>query len=192
MRLFVAAEPSADVRRAAAGLAAQVRGALAARRLERGIRWVPEENLHLTLWFLGDVSDERAGTVLETLRASVPVPPFTLHLSGLGAFPPSGPPRVFWLGVARGGDDLVRIHDEIGCRLAPLGFEGDGRAYSAHLTLARVKEPPRPSACAAIREVLRERPSDAGACRIDAVTVFRSRTGPRGATYEALLRVPLT
>ena len=191
MRLFVAAEPSEAVRHAASAVSRNVRAALESRRMGGGLRWVPEENLHLTVWFLGEVSDNRAATVLDALRPPVAVPPFVLHLSGLGAFPPTGPPRVFWMGVARGREELARIHDELGTRLAPLGFVGEGRPYSAHLTLARVKEPPPSSVRAVIRQLLRETDADAGSCQIEALTVFRSRTSPRGATYEPLLRVPL-
>ena len=156
-----------------------------------GLRWVPEENLHLTVWFLGEVSDNRATAVLDTLRPPVAVPSFMLHLSGLGAFPSTGAPRVFWMGVTQGRQELARIHDELGGRLASWGFEGEGRPYSAHLTLTRVKEPPPASIRAVIRQLLRDTDADAGRCPIEALTVFRSRTSPRGAAYEPLLRVPL-
>ena len=191
MRLFVAAEPSEPVRAAAAAAAERLRQALARQHMERGIRWVPVENLHLTVWFLGEVSEPRASAVLSALQPPLPVRAFNLHLGGLGAFPPSGPPRVFWMGVLDGREALGQLHDEVGARLAPWGFAGEGRAYSAHLTLARVKEPPAAAARQAIRQLLRDADADAGSCRIDALTVFRSRTSPRGSTYESLLRVPL-
>lgn len=175
----------------AAAVGDELRAALAAKHIARGIRWIPVENLHLTVWFLGEVSEPRATAVLETLNAPLQVPAFELHLAGLGAFPPSGPPRVFWMSVASGCEQLARLHDEIGERLAPWGFEGEGRPYSAHLTLARIKEPPPSSARAAIRQLLRSAHADAGSCRVDALTVFRSRTAPSGAVYEPLLRVPL-
>ena len=179
------------MRRRAAGAGVHLRASLAARHLDHGIRWIPETNLHLTVWFLGEVSDPRATMVLESLKAPLHVSPFTLHLAGLGAFPPSGPPRVFWIGVAKGGSELARLHDEIGARLEPWGFRGEGRPYAAHLTLARVKEPPTPAARTVIRQLLRDTDADAGSCRLDTLTVFRSRTSPHGAAYEPLLRVPL-
>lgn len=191
MRLFVAAEPSAPVRAAAADAVVALRAALDAAGAGGGLRWVPTSNLHLTVWFLGEVSDARAAAVLDVLRAPLRVPAFELRLSGFGAFPPAGAPRVLWMGVAEGVPQLARAHDEIGERLSPWGFPPEGRAYSAHLTIARVKNPPHGRARAALRAILEERRAEAGSCRIDALQVFRSRTAPSGAVYEPLLRVPL-
>jgi 2'-5' RNA ligase len=96
------------------------------------------------------------------------------------------------MGVTRGLRELARLHDEVGTRLQPWGFAPEGRAYSAHLTVARIKEPPHGAARAALRHAATHEPGDAGTCRIDHLTVFRSRTAPAGAAYEPLLRVPLT
>ena len=191
MRLFVAAEPSATVKAAAAAAAGRLKQRLEAAGGGHGLRWVPETNLHLTVWFLGEVSEPRAAAVLDTLRAPLAVPAFDLHLAGCGAFPPTGPPRVLWVGVTAGIDELARAHEEIGQRLAPWGFPPEGRAYSAHLTIARIKEPPHGRARAALRAALLEEEADVGGCRVAALTVFRSRTAPSGAVYEQLLRVPL-
>jgi 2'-5' RNA ligase len=192
VRLFVAVEPSARVRSAAAAAADGLRAALDARRMSGSFRWVPEENLHLTIWFLGEVPDARAPAIIEALRPPMTEPAFDLRISGLGVFPPSGRSRVVWMDVTSGAEALARIHDEVGVRLLPLGFRPEGRRYAAHLTLARIKEPFPASARSALRSAL-ERPGvDAGTCRIDSLTVFRSRTAPKGAVYEPLLRVPLS
>jgi 2'-5' RNA ligase len=192
MRLFVAAEPSEQVRSAADACARRLRDRLESARAGAGIRWVPVTNMHLTVWFLGEVSDARASAALEAMRPRLETAAFDLHVAGFGAFPPSGPPRVLWLGVTRGLEDLARAHDEVGARLQPWGFSPEGRAYSAHLTIARVKEPPHGAARAAVRQAIAHEPADAGSCRISQLTVFRSRTSPKGATYEPLLRVPLS
>ena len=191
MRLFVAAEPTDPVRASAASAAERLRKRLDAVRASDGIRWIPAENLHLTVWFLGEVSDARAAAVLDALGPPLRTAAFELHVAGFGAFPPSGPPKVLWMGVRHGLDELARAHEEIGERLQPWGFLLEGRPFSAHLTIARVKDPPHGAARAALRQALAHEPADAGHCRIDALTVFRTRTAPRGAVYERLLRVPL-
>ena len=75
-------------------------------------------------------------------------------------------------------------------RLEPLGIAPEQRPYSAHLTIARVREM-RDRDYAGLRASLCAMPADAGTCRIQALTVFRSHLSPKGATYQAVLRVPL-
>src|SRR6476661_5685443 len=136
MRLFVGVELDERVKDAAAAIGESLR-----RELGHGIdaRWVPPANLHVTLWFLGEVDESRVETTMHALNQPFVERAFDLAVSGLGAFPLSGPPRVFWLGVRAGADSLARVHAELTTRLEPLGFEAERRAYSAHLTLARVK-----------------------------------------------------
>jgi len=184
MRLFIGVELSDTVEARAAGIAERLRQTLGRRATAR---WIAAENLHITLWFLGEVADDRVAAMMSAVNSPFTVPSFDLELRGAGAFPPHGPPRVFWIGVAAGQDSLQALHDELAVRLQPLGFEPELRAYSAHLTIARVKE------CRSreVRDLLREIEADAGRCHISAVTVFRSRLSPKGASYEPLLRVPL-
>jgi RNA 2',3'-cyclic 3'-phosphodiesterase len=190
MRLFVGIEldyaMKAAVETAVTGLRKRLR------RSCPGLdaRWVDVRQIHITLWFLGEVADERARAIISSLDAPFDVSAFDLVVGGCGVFPPSGAPRVIWLGVARGGNEMRALHDTVAVRLLPLGFEPERRPYSAHLTLARIKE---------ARQVRRQEilaaaerlPAVIGTCRIDAVTVFRSRLSPKGAQYESLLRIPL-
>jgi len=169
----------------------RLRARLGDARPATGIRWVATGHLHLTVWFLGEVSEARASAVLDAMRPAIDVPPFELHIAGFGAFPPSGPPRVLWMGVTRGLEELASAHDQVGARLQPWGFAPEGRAYSAHLTVARVEDPAHGAARRALRRAIAHEPADAGSCRIQELTVFRSRTSPAGAVYEPLLRVPL-
>ena len=192
MRLFAGVEPSARMRSSAAEISGALRTALDAGHSSGALRWIPEANLHLTIWFIGEVTAARAPAVLEALRPPFAESPFNLRIAGLGVFPSSGRPRVVWMDVREGTAALARLHDEVGARLRPLGFRPEERPYAAHLTLARIKEPLPQEARSILRGLLKKVQSDAGACRVDSVTVFRSRTAPKGAIYEPLLRVPLS
>jgi 2'-5' RNA ligase len=188
MRLFVGVELDDRVRSAAAEIAESLKRSLG-RHVEA--RWIAPENLHLTLWFLGEVEESRVEAVTRALDTPFRETAFDLEIDGAGVFPPSGAPRVLWLGVAAGAGALTRLNEELATRLPPLGFEPERRAYSAHLTIARIKDAPRRSSSREIREAIRKEPARAGRCRIGAITLFRSRLSPKGASYEALLRVPL-
>lgn len=191
MRLFVGVELDDRVKATAADVAERARQKLQRSRTGVDARWIAPENLHITVWFIGEVKDDRADAIVAALRPTFSTPAFDLHVRGCGAFPPSGAPRVIWLGLARGADSLARIYGEVRDRFAPLGFEPDKRAYSPHLTIARVKDV-RTRAASQLRETLATMPADCGTCHIAAVTVFRSRLSPKGSNYEPLLRVPLT
>ncbi len=189
MRLFVAVEIDEPARIAAAEAVERLRADLSRRGVHLDARWVPADNLHITLWFIGEVDEVRAAAIVSALQRPFPYEPFELRLSGLGAFPPSGKPRVFWLGVSAGQEGLGALYTETGSRLRPLGFEAERRPYSAHVTIARVKDAPRGSG-AIVREVLATTPAEAGSTIVSAVTLFRSRVTSRGSTYEPVARVP--
>jgi 2'-5' RNA ligase len=188
VRLFVGVELEAAARAAAAEAGRALRARLDDRAVEA--RWIDEPNLHITLWFLGEVGDDRVSAVQRALEPPAPVRPFTLELHGVGAFPPSGAPRVFWLGVGQGRSGLTALYDVVRARLEPLGFEAGTRPYAPHLTLARVREGRRRSGGRQWRAAL-DAPTPAIRSRVDHVTLFRSHLSPKGARYEPLLRVPL-
>jgi 2'-5' RNA ligase len=190
VRLFVGIELSEDMKSAAAAASNRLQAALKRARLHVDARWTPAANLHITLWFIGEVDDTRGARIGESLNFPFDVAPFLLHASGFGAFPPSGPPRVIWLGVTAGADSLRALHNQVESRLAPLGFEPERRPYSAHLTIARVKDVAR-GAARRVRDVLAGTTADVGETEVAAVTLFRSRLSPKGSTYEPLLRIPL-
>ena len=191
MRLFIGIELDDRVKDAAGDVAERLR-----QRVQRAApalvaRWVATDNLHITIWFIGEVRDDRAAAITDVLREPFKTSGFDITLGGCGAFPPSGPPRVFWIGVRDGGPSTQSLYAEVGERLAPLGFEPERRAYAAHLTIARVKDPGRGTS-RVVKDILANLPADCGTSPIQAVTLFRSRLSPRGAAYEPLLRVPLS
>jgi 2'-5' RNA ligase len=190
MRIFFGIELPEDVQARAGELAERLR-----RRVERAapratIRWVDPENLHITLWFVGEVADDRLGPLTAATNGPYPIKAFRLELSGAGAFPPSGSPRVLWIGLTAGVEPLRALYAELGLRLVTLGLEPERREYSPHLTIARIKDMNRRDA-GPLRAAL-DMPADRFGADVGAVTLFRSRLSPKGARYEALLRVPLS
>jgi RNA 2',3'-cyclic 3'-phosphodiesterase len=185
MRLFVAVPLAESVRAAAETVAEKARGGLDPRLRAS---WIPPEKMHLTVRFIGHVDDGRVPAVLEALAPPLPVLPFEIALDSCGAFPRSGPPRVFWISLSEGVEPLRQMHDELNRRLLTLGVKAEDRAFRVHLTLARVKEVPA-NASRAIRETLAQLSVPAASCRVDHAVVFQSQLSPKGSTYVPLIRV---
>jgi 2'-5' RNA ligase len=104
--------------------------------------WVPEENLHLTLKFLGDIPL----TNVEKLSAAASiaasrVEPFEIVVDGCGSFPPRGQPRVLWIGIEDTSGKLAPLYQAIENECAKVGFPREPRAFHPHLTIARIRKP---------------------------------------------------
>lgn len=191
MRLFVGVELDEAVAAAAASAARALKERLAEVAPRFVARWVPPANLHITLWFIGEVPEPRGEAIVEALRPPLDMPAFRLVLRGCGAFPPSGAPRVLWIGAGAGAGAMRDLYARIGARLTPLGVAAEERPYSPHLTIARVKDP-GPVAARVLRQTIASIGADCGETAVTAATLFRSRLSPRGPAYEPLLRVPLS
>lgn len=184
MRLFVAVELPASVRRALGELV---------RDLERSradVKWVEEENFHLTLKFLGEVDEARLPEVKEALaRVARGAKPFSFEAAGTGAFPSPGRPRVLWVGVGRGAEELGSLAARVDAELARVGFPPEGRPFSPHLTLGRVRSHRGMSdlagalarACFPAREV-----------PVEEIVLFQSILGRGGPVYTPVGRYRLS
>jgi len=133
VRTFVAVFPPPEVREALFR---------AARDLPTGkdFRLVGQEKIHLTLKFLGDVTEDELGRVK---RALEPVregrEPFEVSISGFGAFPSERKARILWAGIGEGASPLRAVASDVEDLLERLGFDRENRPYVPHLTLGRAK-----------------------------------------------------
>jgi RNA 2',3'-cyclic 3'-phosphodiesterase len=179
IRSFVAILLPEAPRRALAAEIEQLRGS------GRGVSWVAADNLHFTLKFLGGVEPDRLERVAAALAAvAAPGAAFDLGLRGLGAFPSPSRPRVIWAGVAAGGTQMARLAAGVEEALAALGFASEGRPFSAHVTLGRVREPRRDAPLAAALTAGAGR--EFGQFRVDRLALMRSELSPGGARYTSL------
>jgi 2'-5' RNA ligase len=103
-------------------------------------RWVPAEQLHLTLRFIGDVGPQTFSTIKERVSGLL-FQRFPLAMRGVGHFPPRKRPRVLWVGVDP-CDSLMLLQQELEKALAETGLPPEERRFSPHITIARLKETP--------------------------------------------------
>jgi RNA 2',3'-cyclic 3'-phosphodiesterase len=190
MRLFIGIELPDVLRYNVAAVASRVREDITRAAPDAQIRWVPPSNLHITVWFLGEVRDPRVEPLVAALTPPLDTRTFPLRIGGGGAFPRTGAPRAIWLGLTTGREGLISVHEQLRGRLVPLGFAPEARPYSPHLTIARVKEA-LPRDARAMRDLLREVAADVGECEVRCATLFVSRPTRTGAEYQPLCRVQL-
>jgi 2'-5' RNA ligase len=165
------------------------------RPLSRAVAWVPRQNLHLTLRFLGEqpepALEEVRGAMDEAARHSIP---FDLNLHGLGAFPGLERPRILWIGVAEGGAEARALQDRLEAALERRGHAREARPWHAHLTIGRIFDPARwrREAGPELRQALMQASHRRFGClRVGAISLMRSDLHPSGARYSQMSAVSL-
>ena len=153
------------------------------------LKLVKLEQVHLTLKFLGDTEEALVPKLVDAMHRSVAgVAPFTVRIVGTGAFPNLRRMRVLWVGM-EGGQPLVDIARRLEAETEPLGYPREGRDFSPHVTLARVKGGGNLDRA---RQVLEAHAKDAyGEFAIDRVRLKKSVLTPQGPIYSTVEEVPL-
>ena len=156
----------------------------------RAVRWCAENQLHVTLKFLGEVSDAQIPRINDALaNASSHIEPFYIRLGGLGCFPSPRNPRVLWAGIEDPGGGCAGWMAAADPLLSELGFERETRAYTPHVTLGRSKGR---GGGEVIQEVLGRAANLPGSeMTVEQVVLFESRLLPRGAQYIPVSKLPL-
>ncbi len=148
------------------------------------INWVKEENIHITLNYLGDTDPqiiEEQALRLESMLASFPV--IKLGTTDTGIYPHANEPRILWVGTSPYNEALATLKEKLDNLLGHFGYNLDKRQFQPHITIARVKSISRKSSfihdylSAVVREIDFE---------IDEVKWLKSTLTPQGAEYEEL------
>lgn len=165
----------------------QVSETLQGKLKDMPIRWVPVPNIHLTLKFLGDVSEKNINMIREILLAEAAShKQFEISVGGFGVFPSFTRPRVIWIGV-EAPEELNQLYCRIDGETARLGYAPDKRKFNPHVTLGRVSRNASSKEVRFIGGVLRKyKLGFLGAARIMEVHLFKSDLSPKGAVYTKL------
>jgi 2'-5' RNA ligase len=176
MRLFAGIDLPAEVKSNLARLLGRLRPAAR-------LKWSPVENLHVTTKFIGEWPQDRLSELVGTLGELPGRAPFQIAIRELGWFPNPRDPRVFWAGVSA-APALAALAREADEALARLGVPTETRAYSPHLTLARIKDR---VPLAGIHEAIAAMPADDfGEFTADRFHLYRSDRGASGSVYTKL------
>jgi 2'-5' RNA ligase len=120
------------------------------------IRWVTAENVHLTLKFLGEVSEDRVAEVCVGVDGAADgVDAFEMRVGGFGAFPNPRRPNVIWSGIEP-SPTLGELQERVEAELSSIGFPREDRKFRPHLTIGRAKKKARPHEFGDLEEALAE------------------------------------
>lgn len=192
MRAFIAIDLPDAVRESLAQKMEDLRHALEHTDLpsshrESNLRWSRPEAIHLTLKFLGDITETQVDQVTSVLSALEPLERFSIEVKGFGFFPDAARPRVFWAGV-EAPPDLIHLAGWIEGKLEDLGFARENRGYNPHLTLARFTSPrPQPTLSALVDA---QKNLSLGRFEVRDYFLFESKLSPEGSKYRKVVQFP--
>lgn len=168
LRLFAAIRPPADIRTRLLSLMGGIAGA----------RWQNDDQLHITLRFIGEIDPPRAEDLADALSA-VRFAPFPVTLAGLGRFERKGHVETLWAGV-QPREDLIRLHRKIDRACVRVGLPADERAYLPHITLARLNR----SAGSTEAFMTSHAGLSSAPFQVDRFALFESHLSQAGAIYQ--------
>ncbi len=179
MRAFVALLLPASVHEELAAAAAPLRP-------HGHVRWTPPAQWHVTLKFLGDIDAATATSMAAVVQRTSPRRP-RLRLEGLGQFPPRGPARVLWAGLAGDCDELAAWAAELDAAASDVGVPAETRPFHAHITLGRLRTP---RGAATLQAAMKAHSANVRGAVFEpaAVALLRSDLGADGSVYREVAR----
>ncbi|MGA2172931.1 MAG: RNA 2',3'-cyclic phosphodiesterase [Sedimentisphaerales bacterium] len=182
MRVFISIDIDDKTRKAIADLQKQIASKVDVKKGD--LKWVEPNNIHLTLKFLGEISDEQLEEVREITKTVAQAhQKFNLEIESVGSFGGRSA-KVVWVGAGKGTDALLALQKDLDDLLAQAGYPKEEREFSAHLTLCRVNHPIAGLKLGeAIAQFLYLK---LGSIAADAIYVYQSQLTPAGPIYTLL------
>ena len=153
------------------------------------VKWVRPEAMHLTLKFLGEATDKQIVEICNIVKSVAQKhEAFDMTVSQVGHFGGEGA-RVLWVGAGLDCEPLLKLQQDLEEEMAQAGWPEEGRKFSGHLTLCRIRNAKAGLKLAKIAEKYQD--FDLGTTRCDSLCVFESQLTPEGSNYTPLGRFKL-
>jgi 2'-5' RNA ligase len=179
MRAFIAIDLSPEIKGSLAQIQAHLKYSGA------DIKWIDKDNIHLTLKFLGDITEAKCEEIKSILdEVGKDTKPFEISIKDSGAFPNMNYPRVVWVGLDKGTNESKVLAEKINEKILKVGFQEEPRPFSPHLTIGRARSPKN-------KEALKEKAGSyqfppAVSQLISSIILFKSTLTPKGPVYAKL------
>ncbi len=188
VRCFIAIELPDEIKAGLSQLQSQLKSGS-----QTSVKWVDPYSIHLTLKFLGSVAANRMDEITVAMgEATQGVSPFQLEVKDLGVFPNLRRVQVVWVGIRGEVDKLARLQQRLESNLAGLGFAPEGRRFTPHLTLARVRDRASPDERERLGQTIADTKFEADySFPVEAISLVRSQLTREGAIYSRISSVAL-
>jgi 2'-5' RNA ligase len=179
IRVFVAIEVGSEIKNKLSEYLSKLK------RTGADVKWVPTENIHLTLKFIGYIEKEALINLNNIIKDAVlSIEPFSISIGNIGAFPNFKNPRVIFAGVDAEGSSLLRIYEKLDKGVESLGIKKESKKYIGHITLGRVRSQKNISE---LKDVLN---SGIERCfgheKVTSLSLIQSKLTPTGSLYTRL------
>ena len=153
------------------------------------VKLVEQQNIHITLKFLGDTDEQHIDTIEQYMKESVAgIPPFPITLKGTGVFPNQHYLKVVWIGITN-TDSLEKITLTLEEKLSSLGFKKEHRGFSPHLTIGRVRTARNKDKL--LKTIEQYASTEFTTQQIETITLKKSELTPKGPIYTTLRAIHL-
>jgi 2'-5' RNA ligase len=188
IRSFIAIDLPPEIRLAIVRVSTCLKTNLASQPL----RWVDPDNIHLTLRFLGEISQAQLCNLVVVIRPLFRKFPYVnVTVSGLGAFPNTHKARVLWIGL-EASPDLSQIINEMDVEINKMGIPWNEDKFSPHLTIGRVSRNATSADYNKIESVVSStKVGIIGKYQVQSVNIYKSDLTPAGSVYTCFSSIPL-
>ena len=151
------------------------------------IKWIPLENIHLTLSFLGNISNKDLPSLIQSIEKKIRSNNFQLIITGTGVFPSSKSPKVLWLGISKGIDELTLLQIQVEKSVREFKDNYENNTFIPHISIARIKKGPRKiDVLPFLNSVYSKIELD-----VNSISMYESKLFPKGTQYTVLDTFPL-
>lgn len=183
MRTFIAVELTEELKKKIEELQVPLK------KINVDVSWVKPGNVHATLKFFGEVPEDKIEKVFGGTKIALGgVRSFKLSLKDLGCFPNLKRPRIIWIGVEKGKEELSEMAKKIEEEMERIGFPRENREFSPHLTIGRIKSPKN---IERLTELIKNTNFQSQEIEIKEVVMMKSELHPSGAVYTPLKKIAL-
>ncbi len=180
MRMFLAVDIESGVKSNILVLIEKLKG------FEGTIKWVKPNNIHITNYLFGEVSEKDSITLQQLIaKALMAIHPFSVSIKGISGFPSLQRPRVLWVGVENPSKELSVIYNLVDKHLQESSISAyrDSKSYTPHITIGRVKGPFDKKI---LHEIDEDREQDFGSFQVDNVVLYQSTLMREGPKYSPI------